>query len=375
MIKNQITPENSSGVFLEILFRSHDWNNLTEIKYTKTVTDPNRMQIKKDLILTLIQECEDILKQEPNVIRMRAPVKVFGNLHGQYVDLLRIFESFGEPSERLGDGDIESFDYLFLGDYVDRGSKSIETICLLMALKVKHPDQIVLLRGHHEDPQINLHYGLAQECRMRLEEDPNDPSSVYASLNRMFEYLPLCAIIEDKILCLHGGISQSLKTIEDLEVINKPITINHMIQTQEQQALLDLLWADPCDNERDLGFKPHTSRSIFGNIFKYGLDRVQKFLTDNKLGILIRSHECVMEGFERNGQSEIITIFSATDYCGKYKNAGAVLIVKRNLEIIPKIIYPLNGSAACWIDTEETLRLRPATPPRWKGRWLDVENK
>ena len=75
-----------------------------------------------------------------------------------------------------------------------------------------------------------------------------------------------------------------------------------------------------------------------------------------------------MEGIERSAQNDLITIFSATDYCGKYKNAAAILIVKRNLEIVPKVIYPLNGSASNWIDTEETLRLRPATPPRWKSK-------
>ena len=367
MVKSSTIIESPSAVLLDMLFRTHDWNNLTEIKFNKSVTDINRMQIKKDSILDLIHECEDILKQEPNVVKMRAPVKVFGSLNGQYVDLLRAFESYGEPSERLGDGDIESFDYLFLGDYIDRGAKSLETICLLMALKVKHPEQIILLRGHHEDSQINLHYGLAQECRNRLEEDPAESGSVFASLNRMFEYLPLCAIIEDKILCLHGGISQALNTIDDLENIPKPITIHHIAQNTEQQTIMDLLWADPCENERDIGFKPHTSRSDFGNIFKYGIDRLQKFLADNKLGILIRSHECVMEGFEKNG-NDIITIFSATDYCGKYKNAAAILIVKKNLEIVPKIIYPLNGSASSWIDTEESLRARPATPPRWKQR-------
>lgn len=368
MTKSQTATESTSGLFIDMLFRTHDWNNLPELKFVKTITDPIRMQIKKDSIISLIQECEEIMKQEPNVIRMRAPVKIFGNLNGQYIDLLRAFENYGEPSERLGDGDIESFDYLFLGDYVDRGSKSIETICLLMALKVKHPDQIILLRGHHEDPQINVHYGLAQECRTRIDEDPSEANSVFSCLNKMFEYMPLCAIIEDKIICMHGGISQNLRTIEDLEVISKPITINHMPQTPEQQALMDLLWADPCENERESGFKPHTARSIFGNIFKFGVDRVQKFLSDNKLGCLVRSHECVMEGYERNIPAEMITLFTATDYCGKYKNAGAILLVKKNLEIVPKILYPLNGSSASWLENEESLRLRPATPPRWKPR-------
>ncbi|OMJ68803.1 hypothetical protein SteCoe_33644 [Stentor coeruleus] len=366
--KPQTAIESPSGIIVDMLLKTHDWNNLPEVKFVKTATDLNRMQIKKDSIISLIQECEELMKQEPNVIRMRAPVKIFGSLNGQYIDLLRIFENYGEPSEHLGDGDIESFDYLFLGDYIDRGSRSLETICLLMALKVKYPDQIIMLRGHHEDQQINIHYGLAQECRARLDEDPADSSSVFASLNRMFEYMPLCAIIEDKIICLHGGISQNLRTIEDLEVLQKPIIINHLPQTPEQQAIMDILWADPCENERELGFKPHSARSIFGNIFKFGVDRVQKFLSDNKLGCLVRSHECVMEGFERNIPAEMITLFSATDYCGKYKNAGAILLVKRNLEIVPKIIYPLNGSAASWIENEDSLRLRPATPPRWKPR-------
>ena len=368
MIKSAVVNESSSVVFLDILFRSHEWSNLPEVKFVKTATDVNRSHIKKDLIYSLIQECEDVLKSEPNVIRMRPPVKIFGNLHGQYVDLLRAFESYGEPSEKLADGDIESFDYLFLGDYVDRGSKSLETILLLMALKVKHPDQIILLRGHHEDAQINSLYGLGQECRTRLEEDINDPNSVFVALNRMFEYLPLCAVIDDKIICLHAGISQSIRTIDDFEAFPKPIAINHMVQTSDQQALLDLLWADPMENERETGFKPHTARNIFGNIFKYGLDRVQKFLSDNKLSMLIRSHECVMEGFERNASNDLITIFSATDYCGKFKNAAAILIVKRNFEIVPKTIYPLNGSVGSWIDNDEGLRMRPATPPKWKTR-------
>ena len=339
---------------------------MPDIKFSNNSTDISRMQIKKESVLVLIKECENILKQENNIIRIRAPVKIFGCLNGQFSDLLRTFETYGEPSEKLCDGDIESFDYLFLGDYVDRGTKSLETIILLMALKVKYPDQIIMLRGHHEDSQINAHYGLFQECRLKLDEDPTDPNSIFVALNKMFEYLPLCAIIEDKILCLHGGISQSLKNIEDLDLIPKPITINHIAQTSDQQTLMDLLWADPCENERETGFKPHTSRRVFGNIFKFGADRLQKFLNDNKLALLIRSHECVMEGYER--VNDLITIFSATDYCGKYKNAAAILIVKRQLEIVPKIIYPLNGSSESWADTEESLRLRPETPPKWKSR-------
>jgi hypothetical protein len=105
-----------------------------------------------------------------------------------------------------------------------------------------------------------------------------------------------------------------------------------------------------------------------GTIVKFGNDRLQRFLTDNRLGMIIRSHECAMEGFERTTAGDLITLFSATDYCGKFKNPGAILLIRRNMEIVPKLIYPLNNSATNWLDTEETLRRRPATPPRWKSR-------
>jgi len=126
---------------------------------------------------------------------MKPPIKIFGNLHGDYVDLMRFFDIWKGPSES---GDIQAFDYVFLGNYVDRGAFSLEVICLLMALKLKYPKQIVLLRGNHEDRNVNRHLGFGKECAQRLQEDINDPNSVFARVNTMFDYLPLAAIIEDK---------------------------------------------------------------------------------------------------------------------------------------------------------------------------------
>lgn len=118
---------------------------------------------------------------------------------------------WGIPNDN---GDIESYDYLFLGDYVDRGSHSLETICLLMALKVKFPEKIHLLRGNHEDKWINNAFGFAEECSNRLGEDPAESDSVFNKINDLFDWLPLAAIIEDKIVCLHGGIGSTLVSIE-----------------------------------------------------------------------------------------------------------------------------------------------------------------
>lgn len=145
------------------------------------------------------------------VLRVEAPVKVFGDIHGQYQDLMRFFDLWGEPSEK---GDIESYDYVFLGDYVDRGSHSLETVCLLFALKVKYPTKIHLLRGNHEDKWINNAFGFAEECNTRLGEDPGEPDSVFNKINELFDWLPLACVIEDKIVCLHGGIGSTLASLE-----------------------------------------------------------------------------------------------------------------------------------------------------------------
>ena len=130
---------------------------------------------------------------------------------------MRFFDLYGTPYENGKDGDIESFDYLFLGDFVDRGSHSLETISLLLALKIRYPDQFHLIRGNHEDKWINNGFGFSEECAQRLGEDPNDDYSVFNRVNSLFEYLPLATIIEDKIICLHGGIGSSLHYVAEIE--------------------------------------------------------------------------------------------------------------------------------------------------------------
>jgi hypothetical protein len=127
---------------------------------------------------------------------------------------MRFFELWNSPCET---GDIECYDYLFLGDFVDRGAHSLETICLLMALKIKYPDKIHMIRGNHEDRWINNAFGFAEECSNRLGEDPADPDSVFNRINDVFDWLPLCAVIDDKIVCLHGGIGSTLNSLEQIE--------------------------------------------------------------------------------------------------------------------------------------------------------------
>ncbi|OMJ90431.1 hypothetical protein SteCoe_7238 [Stentor coeruleus] len=349
------------NLFINHLLRPSEWNTPANARFG----------FRREHIFALTEECENIVKSQPMVLKLRAPIKIFGDIHGQYADLMRFFDLYGSPTEdKKSGGDLEGFDYLFIGDFVDRGSHSLETICLLMALKCKYPDHIHLIRGNHEDKWINNAFGLSDECQVRLGEDPNDPKSVFARINRMFEYLPLAAIIEDKVICLHGGIGSSLETVSQIEALSRPLEVVHEVSNDLQQLIVDILWSDPTDNDLEIGIHPNVIRDPngTGNIVKFGPDRVKDFLTRNGLSLIIRAHECVMDGFERFAGGDLITVFSATDYCGRHKNAGAVLFFKKNLEIKPKLIYPVdNPYGSNWIENEESLKKRPPTPPRWRN--------
>ena len=351
--------ETVHSLFINQLLRPRDWamqQNTTE-----------KFRFKKELIASLATECVKILQQQPIILNVRAPVKVFGDIHGQYQDLMRFFDLWGMPSEDIN-GDIEAYDYLFLGDYVDRGSHSLETICLLMALKVKYPNQIHLLRGNHEDRWINNAFGFADECATRLDEDLDDPNSIFNKINEVFDWLPLAAIIEDKIICLHGGIGSTLDKLVQIEALKRPLEVIHEVQNETQQLVVDILWSDPTDTDQELGIQHNQIRdpNSTGNIVKFGPDMVEKFLGNNGLNLILRAHECVMDGFERFAGGTLITIFSATDYCGRHKNAGAVLFITRKFEIIPKLIYPIDTGDNNWMeDGEAGQDIRPPTPPRW----------
>lgn len=170
-------------------------------------------------------------------------------------------------------------------------------------------------------------------------------------------------------MCLHGGIGSTVNTIEDLENIPRPLEVVHEVNTHLQQLIVDILWSDPTDTDQELGIQPNIVRDPngTGNIVKFGPDRVNNFLNQNKLTHILRAHECVMDGFERFANGKLITVFSATDYCGRHKNAGAILILKRNLTIVPKMIYPTENPHRNWIDDEDYLKKRPPTPPRWRN--------
>ncbi|KAJ9187711.1 hypothetical protein P3X46_003135 [Hevea brasiliensis] len=276
----------------------------------------------------LCYAAEQIFMHEPTVLQLKAPIKVFGDLHGQFGDLMRLFDEYGFPSTA---GDITYIDYLFLGDYVDRGQHSLETITLLLALKIEHPENVHLIRGNHEAADINALFGFRLECIERMGE--SDGIWAWTRFNQLFNFLPLAALIEKKIICMHGGIGRSIHSVEQIEKIERPITMD-----AGSIILMDLLWSDPTENDSIEGLRPNARGP---GLVTFGPDRVMDFCKKNKLQLIIRAHECVMDGFERFAQGQLITLFSATNYCGTANNAGAILVVGRGLVVVPKLIHPL----------------------------------
>ncbi|XP_022756031.1 serine/threonine-protein phosphatase BSL3-like isoform X1 [Durio zibethinus] len=316
---------------------------------------PVRRQFSLDCneIADLCESAERIFAVEPTVLQLKAPIKIFGDLHGQFGDLMRLFDEYGAPSTA---GDIAYIDYLFLGDYVDRGQHSLETITLLLALKIEYPNNVHLIRGNHEAADINALFGFRIECIERMGE--RDGIWTWHRINRLFNWLPLAALIEKKIICMHGGIGRSINHVEQIENLQRPITME-----AGSIVLMDLLWSesDPTENDSVEGLRPNARGP---GLVTFGPDRVMEFCNNNDLQLIVRAHECVMDGFERFAQGHLITLFSATNYCGTANNAGAILVLGRDLVVVPKLIHPLPPAMSS----------PEASPERIEDTWMQELN-
>ena len=246
---------------------------------------------------------------------MGSPISILGDIHGQYFDLLRLFDYGGYPP---------SSNYLFLGDYVDRGKQSIETICLLMAYKIKYPENFFMIRGNHEAELVNRLYGFYDECRRRYNV------KLWKEFTEMFNWLPIAALIDDKIFCVHGGLSPDLTNIEQLYEIPRPTDVPN------SGLLCDILWSDPSPDVDTWGENER------GVSFVFSAKEIKTFLENNRLDLICRAHQVVEDGYEFFGDRSLVTVFSAPDYCGEYQNCAAMMIVDNNLMCSFKVLKPLS---------------------------------
>ena len=310
--------------------------------------------MNKEYISKLITDCKNMLMKSPTVITLRSPVKIFGSINGQYNDLMRYFSLFGRPSEFKGD--IECMDYLFLGNLVNRGAFSLETFLLLIALKVKYNNNFHILRGSQDDIEISKHYGLAEECKNKLNENTTDKNSIFKKICELFEYLPLAAIINNQIICVHSGIGEHVKSINDINNIKKPISV------KDNNIVQEILWSTPSGNTYK---EEYNVNNITFNYRKSHFDEkmLNEFLNHNKMKMMIRSHDVCDSGIEKIFNDKIISIFSATNYCGTFNNSGAMLLIKKSYEIQPKILT-CEDNYTVWIKENWNKSEYPPSPKR-----------
>ncbi|KAH1236793.1 Serine/threonine-protein phosphatase PP2A catalytic subunit [Glycine max] len=275
-------------------------------------------------VRVLCDKAKEILMEESNVQPVKSPVTICGDIHGQFHDLAELF--------RIG-GKCPDTNYLFMGDYVDRGYYSVETVTLLVALKVRYRQRITILRGNHESRQITQVYGFYDECLRKYGS-----ANVWKIFTDLFDYFPLTALVtlpdpkqdldlmtlsssmcilslvESEIFCLHGGLSPSIETLDNIRNFDRVQEVPH------EGPMCDLLWSDP-DDRCGWGISPR------GAGYTFGQDISEQFNHTNNLKLIARAHQLVMEGYNWGHDQKVVTIFSAPNYCYRCGNMASILEV------------------------------------------------
>lgn len=254
--------------------------------------------LKESEVKELCERVMEILMEESNVQRIDCPVTICGDIHGQFYDLKELF--------KVG-SDVPDTNYLFMGDFVDRGFYSVETFQLLLALKARHPDRITLIRGNHESRQITQVYGFYDECLRKYGS-----VNVWRYCTEIFDYLSLSALVEDRIFCVHGGLSPSVNTLDQIRLLDRKQEVPH------DGAMCDLMWSDPEDIE-GWGLSPRGAGYLFGGSV------VKQFNYTNGIDLICRAHQLVMEGYKYMFDSTLVTVWSAPNYCYRCGNVAAIL--------------------------------------------------
>ncbi|CAI2351056.1 unnamed protein product [Caenorhabditis sp. 36 PRJEB53466] len=319
----------------------------------------------------LCMRARELIWSEPICLQVTAPICVMGDLHGQFDDLLGMFDLNGwpltetefrwfyekvrnadkqekksaqqstmkstmadptappPPTPRAGAGsDVEMEEdlgfkrYLFLGDYIDRGPYSIEVVVLLCALKLAYPDRIFMLRGNHESRSVNCHYGFYKEVTYRYDVQ------LYEFFQNLFNVLPFCAVIENAIICMHGGISSHLTSLSQFAAFKRPLEV------ADVGVLADLTWADPDPSVVEYKPSPRGASSVFGPL------ALRKFLKKLNLRMVIRAHQVVEDGYEFFDDRRLVTIFSAPNYCGQNDNTAGIISIDKTLHISITVYRP-----------------------------------
>lgn len=267
-----------------------------------------RLLIHEDIpeqdYICLFRMAQEILFEEGTLLNVSLPITICGDIHGQFYDLMRLFKISGQPSDTR---------YIFMGDYVDRGYYSMETFALLMAYKVKYPDSFYMLRGNHENRSINAIYGFYDEIVQRYGH-----AGLWKLCNEVMDMLPMAALIENRIYCVHGGLSPEIKLADQLALLERRQEI------PQSGPLQDIVWSDPEDisgwatNQRGAGLL-------------FGTHPTEEFCYNNRIELIARAHQMMQEGYMYHfGKQQLVTVWSAPNYMYRLGNKAATLYVDSN---------------------------------------------
>lgn len=271
--------------------------------------------IKSMDILRLAFICKKIFESQNRLVEIDGPVRICGDIHGQFPDLIRLFTQGGFPPDS---------NYLFLGDYVDRGAYQLETFLLCLAYKARYPNNFIMLRGNHELPHVNEKYGFKEEICARKGEFC---MIIYDEICKMMNVMPLTGLIGGRILCMHGGLSPHLKSLDDLRKLRCPFNV------EDESLESDLMWSDPA---KVTGWQPNSR----GSSFAFGEDIVHEYCKLLDIDLIVRGHQCVQDGYEFFANKKLVTVFSAPHYFGQFTNYAGICKVSAGLQVSFEVLIP-----------------------------------
>lgn len=254
----------------------------------------------------MCRKVSEILIEEENVVELNAPITICGDIHGQFFDLTEKLFPLG--------GEIATSRYLFLGDFVDRGNHSVETIALLLCYKIRFPANITLIRGNHESRNTTLTYGFYDEI---LQKYGN--VNIWHIINDVFDLFPISAVVSEKIFAVHGGLSPDLPYIDSIR------TLYRREEVPQIGPKCDLMWSDPEEID-GWAVNPRGSGWIFGESI------VSEFCHLNEISIVVRSHQLAEEGYKIWFEDNFVTVWSAPNYCYRCGNKACILKFDDQLE-------------------------------------------
>ena len=255
----------------------------------------------EDALEQVIKKAGEIFKQQPTLLTIQSPVIIVGDLHGNLLDLLTILKNQGAPPWTK---------YLFLGDMVDRGQFSVETIIFIYLMQINFPDDVFIIRGNHEVKSMCKSFGFHEELMKKYNSE-----NLFQTFIDTFDYTPFAALVDSSILCMHGGLGPKVQSLKSISTTKRPLR-----RISKKYASYDLLWSDPYEKATEYEKSPR------GYGYLFGKKHVLEFEERNKIQIIVRGHEMATNGVNFNFDGRIVTVFSASNYCGLGNDAGVLQI-------------------------------------------------